>query len=122
MKKLLLLVISISFYSYTHAQIGIGTDTPDASSILDLSPSGNDKGILIPRITETQKNSIISPANGLLVFQTDNKEGFYYFSTVTSSWSRMSLFSEINEYGDIKTGIQSSDHNGWVNLDGRLKI
>ncbi len=24
-------------------------------------------------------------------------------------------------FGDIKTGIQSTDHNGWVKLDGRLK-
>lgn len=29
----------------------------------------------------------------------------------------------INQYtlGDVKTGIQSTDHNGWVKLDGRLK-
>ena len=39
MKKLLL-VISICFFSYTNAQIGIGTDTPDTSSILDISSSG----------------------------------------------------------------------------------
>lgn len=108
-------------FTNLQAQIGIGTDTPDASSILDINPTGNDRGILIPRITESQKNSISSPANGLLVFQTDNTAGFYYFSTATSSWSRMSLYSEINEYGDVKTGIQSSDHKGWVKLDGRLK-
>lgn len=24
-------------------------------------------------------------------------------------------------YGDIKTGLQTSDHNGWIKLDGRLK-
>ena len=24
-------------------------------------------------------------------------------------------------FGDIKTGIQSTDHNGWIKLDGRLK-
>jgi hypothetical protein len=120
MKKIALFILLIGF-SNLQAQIGIGTDTPDASSILDISPTGNDRGILIPRITETQKNSITSPANGLLVFQTDNTAGFYYYSTATSSWSRMSLYSEINEYGDVKTGIQSSDHKGWVKLDGRLK-
>ena len=29
----------------------------------------------------------------------------------------------INQYslGDVKTGIQTGDHNGWVKLDGRLK-
>jgi hypothetical protein len=120
MKKIALFILLIGF-SNLQAQIGIGTDTPDASSILDISPTGNDRGILIPRITESQKNSISSPANGLLVFQTDSTAVFYYYSTATSSWSRMSLYSEINEYGDVKTGIQSSDHKGWVKLDGRLK-
>ena len=120
MKKVLF-VISICFFSYANAQVGIGTDTPEVTSVLDLSSAGNNKGFLVPRITESQRDAITSPANGLLIFQTNNIEGFYYYSTATSSWSRMSLYSEINEYGDVKTGIQSTDHNGWVKLDGRLK-
>ena len=34
-----------------HAQVGIGTTTPDASAVLDIQSSSNDKGILIPRMT-----------------------------------------------------------------------
>jgi hypothetical protein len=29
------------------------------------------------------------------------------------------VWSDSNLYGDIKQGIQSSDHNGWIKLDGR---
>jgi hypothetical protein len=33
----------------------------------------------------------------------------------------MSMSSEINSIGDVKTGMQSADHSGWVKLDGRAK-
>jgi hypothetical protein len=32
-------------------------------------------------MTEAQKNAIVSPALGLLIFQTDNTTGFYYYNT-----------------------------------------
>jgi len=118
MKNIAFTITLVNLFS-ANAQIGIGTDTPHSSSILDINPSRKDKGLLVPRLTQSQRDAITSPANGLLIFQTDNTEGLYYYSTSTSSWSKMSLSSEINEYGDIKTGIQSSDHNGSVKLDGR---
>lgn len=48
----------------------------DASAILDIQSS--DKGMLIPRLTATQRASIINPANGLLVFDPEENL-FYYF-------------------------------------------
>jgi hypothetical protein len=50
-------------------QIGIGTGSPDSSAILDLTAT--DKGFLAPRMTEAQKNSIVKPATGLIVFCKD---------------------------------------------------
>ncbi len=44
------------------AQIGIGTKTPAPSAALEVTSSTNNKGILIPRITATQKDAIASPA------------------------------------------------------------
>lgn len=41
---------------------------PDSSAILDVSST--DKGVLIPRMTESQRDSISSPALGLLIFNT----------------------------------------------------
>ena len=49
-------------------QVGIGTNTPDASAILDVSSST--KGILIPRVSDP--SSISNPAKGLMVFNTSS--------------------------------------------------
>lgn len=56
--------------------VGVGTPTPDASAIFDVSD--NSRGVLIPRLTTVQRNSIATPANGLLVFDT-NFNCFYFY-------------------------------------------
>ena len=60
-----------------YAQVGIGTATPDASALLDLSSTA--KGLLVPRMSEAQRLVIVAPAKALLVFQTDGTQpGFWY--------------------------------------------
>lgn len=63
---------------FTFSQVGIGTTTPDASSALEISST--DSGILIPRMTQVQRDAIVAPATGLLIYQTDNTAGFYYYN------------------------------------------
>ncbi|MBU3741160.1 MAG: hypothetical protein FGM24_02625 [Candidatus Kapabacteria bacterium] len=46
--------------------VGIGTLTPDRSAILDLVAS--DRGLLIPRLSTIERDAIMLPATGLLVF------------------------------------------------------
>ena len=70
----------------TTGEVGIGTATPNASALLELSSTT--KGILIPRMTASQRNAISSPTTGLLIFQTDASTGFYYYSG--SSWVSVS--------------------------------
>ena len=50
------------------AQVGINTDgsDPDASAILDIKST--DKGLLIPRMTTTQRNDINAPRTGLMIY------------------------------------------------------
>jgi hypothetical protein len=57
---------------------GIGTTTPNASSLLEIKSTS--KGLLIPRMTLTQRNAIASPATGLLIYQTNSTPGFYYYN------------------------------------------
>src|SRR6185295_20042693 len=57
---------------------GIGTTTPNASSLLDVTSTS--LGVLVPRMTKTQRDAIVSPATGLLIFQTNSTPGFYYYS------------------------------------------
>ena len=49
---------------------------PDPASILDLQSSS--RGFLMPRMLESQKNSITNPATGLIIYQTDGADGIYY--------------------------------------------
>ncbi len=50
--------------------------TPDASSLMELRST--EKGFLTPRMSSSQRLAISSPAQGLLVFQTDGTIGFYF--------------------------------------------
>lgn len=73
---IILVVLLVSFQ--VSAQVGIGTTTPDASAMLDITST--DSGILIPRMTQAQRDAIATPATGLLIYQTDNSPGFYYYN------------------------------------------
>lgn len=68
MKQLLIGALLIITFS-ANAQVGIGTATPDASAQLDLTSIS--KGLLVPRMTQAQRDAIVSPAIGLMIFCTD---------------------------------------------------
>lgn len=60
---------------------------PDPSAGLDVN--FNDKGLLIPRLTTSQRNSISSPANSLMIFNTDSL-CFEFYDQNTTSWKKIS--------------------------------
>ena len=55
-----------ALYIKANGSIGIGTSSPQSSALMDINTSN--KGILIPRLTESQRDAILSPVDGLLVF------------------------------------------------------
>ncbi|MEO8149474.1 MAG: hypothetical protein ABI723_17675, partial [Bacteroidia bacterium] len=70
----------IVFTSQLHGQNTAISDVPYIpvpSAVLDVYSKS--KGMLVPRMLETEKYAIISPATGLLIFQTDGAAGFYYY-------------------------------------------
>lgn len=84
--KLISFITALFFFPYfILAQVGIGTTSPAASAKLEISSTN--KGFLPPRMTESQKNAISSPATGLLVFQTDGSSGYYYYDG--GKWSQL---------------------------------
>lgn len=77
MKKIFSLFFASIIINSASAQLGIGTSTPNASAALDISDTT--KGLLIPRMTMANRLAITNPAQGLLVFQTDYTQGFWFF-------------------------------------------
>ncbi|HLU94894.1 MAG TPA: exosporium glycoprotein BclB-related protein [Membranihabitans sp.] len=84
---ILLLILLPGITGIGFSQTGIGTNSPDPSAQLEVSST--DKGILIPRMSEAQRDAIATPATGLLIFQTDGSEGFYYFDG--TNWISLSV-------------------------------
>ncbi len=73
----------------SNGNVGIGTGTPDASAILDVSSTN--KGFLAPRVSLIASNNpapVTAPATGLIVYNTatsgtypnDVSPGYYYWN------------------------------------------
>ena len=83
--KYILLGFMLFFTIATKAQVGVGTATPETSAKLDVSSTT--KGFLPPRMDSTQRNAIVSPAQGLTIYNTTSKafevfNGTAWYSTV----------------------------------------
>lgn len=77
---------------YYPNRIVLGGSDGDASAALDVQSTAG--GVLVPRMTENDKNNIINPAIGLLIYQTDGAPGFYYHNGV--EWTGVGGLRVIN--------------------------
>jgi hypothetical protein len=96
-------IVSLLFVtSITFAQIGVGTSTPNASAMLDITSTS--KGFLQPRVAltgTTDTATIVSPATGLMVFNTATAgsgaaavtPGVYYHNG--TAWQRVANQAEL---------------------------
>lgn len=75
----------IAFIDGISQSVGIGTNSPAASSILELT--SGDKGLLIPRMDNISMRNITAPAEGLMVYNTTDSS-FYTYKT---RWRKMSI-------------------------------
>ena len=85
-------------------QVGIGTLTPDASALMEVNSIT--QGVLLPRMTEIQKNAISTPATGLMVFDTDYSRIEVYDGT---AWTGIGIFAG-NGTLPYSTTITSNNH------------
>ena len=77
MKKFLLLsLIAFCTLNLQAQNVGIGTTTPNSKAALEIS--GTNKGLLIPRMSTTGRNTIATPPKGLMVYDTTHSTFFYY--------------------------------------------
>jgi hypothetical protein len=82
MKKITSIIIATiaSLSAFSQNNVGIGTATPAASAALDITSTT--KGLLIPRMTTTERTAIVSPAKGLMLF--DNTTNTFWFHNGTA--------------------------------------
>jgi uncharacterized protein (TIGR02145 family) len=106
MKKTCLLLLGNFFTIFSFAQVGIGTKTPHASAMLEVTATN--KGILIPRMTQAQRNAIKSPSNSLMIYQTDNTTGYYYYAS--GSWIKIATGNN--------SGVSSNTYSAPLTLNG----
>jgi hypothetical protein len=106
------------------AQVGVGTVTPDASSMLDIQ--SDTKGLLIPRMLSSERTAISNPANGLLVYDTDTKSFWYYILSTTTWKELVSDISLTDTDGDTRVEVEKSSDLDEINFttagSERMKI
>ena len=80
--KIYVTLFLVTILQASYAQVGIGTATPNTSSILDIT--SNNSGLLIPRVALTSTSditTITTPATSLLVYNSGfAPNGYYYFN------------------------------------------
>lgn len=71
------------------SQVAINDDgsEPDGSAMLDVKSTA--KGMLIPRMTKNQIETIVSPADGLQAYNTDDGK-LYIFVNLDNEWKELS--------------------------------
>lgn len=103
MNKYLIILVFLLSTLLSYTQVGIQTNTPDASSALDITATN--RGLLIPRVilTSTLSNPspVTSPATGLMVFNSgaNQPQGFYYWTG--SAWSALGSGSGGGDYWSL---------------------
>jgi hypothetical protein len=65
--------------------------TPDPSSILEMRTT--DRGILIPRMTTVERDGIISPATGLMLYNTNTNQYNFYNGSAWVFWGSAAYLS-----------------------------
>jgi len=126
MKKLFIIFLAaISCKAIQAQSVGIGTNAPNSKALLDIS--GTTKGVLLPRMTTSQRFDITTPPNGLVVYDTD-KAGFYHYDGLnwkallnSDFWMRHIIsrgrIANINN----NVGIGLSAPTDWLDIDGNIR-
>lgn len=142
MKKYILLLFLIASSVNSYSQIGVYTEMPDKSSILDITSI--DKGLLIPRMTTSQKQAIKTSESekGLVVYDTSlncvslftnlpwlnnqlgwtclgsNEDNFFYMPSININTSVLGV-KTLNLYNEYSTQFSTplNKSNSTASLD-----
>ncbi|MEM9544343.1 MAG: tail fiber protein [Bacteroidota bacterium] len=116
-RSLAFFIIFISSFIHSFAQVGINSNgtNPDPSAMLDVK--SNTKGMLIPRMTAVERQTILDPAQGLMVFDQTNN-AFYYFNGI--GWLELlaGTVTELKDVnGDTKIQVEETADDDIIRFD-----
>ncbi|MCK4815312.1 hypothetical protein KA005_06045 [bacterium] len=121
------LIVAVCSVITSHAQVGINSDgsTPDSKAMLDVKSTT--KGMLIPRMSTTQRGNISSPPEGLLVYDSTLHTFVYYDGSFWVRFIAETTGTSANSPGfnckDIlNRGFSSGDGLYWIDPDGNMGL
>ena len=119
----LFLLINIPL-SFSQIAVNINGGFPDSSAMLDVQATG--LGFLAPRMTEAERPA--APALGLVIYQTDNDPGYYYFDS--TAWCKIGKASNdfwkqsgtdiFFEGGNV--GIGTDEPDASLHISGGIEV
>lgn len=121
MNKIFILLFVTAPLFIKAQSVGIGTTTPNASSILDLGSSA--KPLVLPRLTSAQMNGVSIPATGMMVYNSDEGQLYGYMRYRTSTiiglsnnrWQPISTGPRMLEWGVIDSfGVEVNGSVGYT--------
>jgi len=122
------LILNIIFGSFMHAQVGIGTVTPEAQLDIRASnqstPANND-GILIPKIDEFPAIFPTVAQDGMMVFATGNgsvSKGFYYWDDAIADWTAIGAGGGGHDWNEVGTTTSPNSITDSIYTYGNVAI
>lgn len=110
LKKVIFIITLIFIVASSFSQVAINTDGSEANASAMLDVDSENKGVLVPRMTSTQRTNISNPGNGLLVFDETTKS-FWFYDNNQSDWVQINVGNlvqgGINDLNDGKTSSTS---------------
>lgn len=124
---LICLVLALSVFEMSAQNMGVKSDhsLPDSSAMLDVQSTT--QGFLMPRMTAAQKAAISSPANGLMIYQTDGSIGLYIYDLGATTWTHILDSTAIATLISAASGDDLGNHqlsqnlktnDEWISNDG----
>ncbi len=111
-------VVFMAFLSQNvSAQVGIGVGSSQVNASAALEVAATNKGFLPPRMDSTQRNAISTPANGLVIYNTNTNK---YNVRESGKWVEMSTKNTNDTFTGVKTFSATTNFNGMVNFNGSM--
>lgn len=112
-------VIGDSLFFDNGVSAGLGTATPSASALLEISSTT--QGFLTPRMTTAQRNAIASPSTGLLIYNISSSF-FNYWDGTTWIQIDSSTGGDVSGSGTTNYATMWTDGANSVLGDAPIKI